>query len=163
MIVAWTKATDPAMAYSAAELLNELGADSQAALQPFVEMLSDEDADARTRAAGVLAVSGPAAKSAIPALTQLLELEENAVVRVSAAVALWKIDDQTGTAVRVLAAALRSDDLEARRRAAWTLGEIGPAAKSAVPALVRALKDSDKTVSDGAGYSLLRIDPTAAP
>jgi HEAT repeat protein len=57
---------------------------------------------------------------------------------------------------------LKDRDERVRQSAAWALGEIGAAAKPAVPALIEALKDEDRDVQFRAAEALKRIDPEAA-
>jgi HEAT repeat protein/DNA-directed RNA polymerase subunit RPC12/RpoP len=57
--------------------------------------------------------------------------------------------------------ALRSDDAKTRSEAAQALGNVGPAAKIAVPDLLKACKDSDEFVRRFALDSLKRIGPPA--
>jgi HEAT repeat protein len=108
-----------------------------------VEGLSSGDAEVRRTAIEGLQHLGSDARAAIPALIEAMGDPEGNV-RKDATVALTS-------------ATLRSDDVEARRRAAWALGEMAAAAKNAMPALRQAAKDSDQTVSEGAEYSLHMI------
>ncbi len=62
-----------------------------------------------------------------------------------------------------LIAALKDEDKEVRGRAANALGQIGPAAKEAVPALIAALKDEDRLVRLHAAWALGQIGPAAIP
>src|SRR5262249_8383862 len=54
---------------------------------------------------------------------------------------------------------LRDRDEEVRSGAAYVRGEIGPAAKEAVPALIESLKDQDKGVRCWAAWALGEIGP----
>src|SRR5262245_45525654 len=56
---------------------------------------------------------------------------------------------------------LSRSEAQARRSAAFALGQLGPAAAAAVPALVRALADSDPRVADAAAFALGQIGPAA--
>ena len=62
-----------------------------------------------------------------------------------------------------LIAALGSDDLAARRDAAYDLAKIGPDAEPAVAALMVALKDGDEQVRFQSTMALARIGPAAEP
>ncbi len=58
--------------------------------------------------------------------------------------------------------AMTSDpDAELRSDAAWTLGQIGPTAKGAVPVLTGLLADKNSKVRECAAYALGRIGPDA--
>jgi HEAT repeat protein len=66
--------------------------------------------------------------------------------------------------VPALAAVLHEqDDAIVRQRAVVALGEIGPAARTAVPALIGILKDSVNHLDEQAGEALVRIGPAAVP
>jgi len=56
-------------------------------------------------------------------------------------------------------AALKSSDSLERRLAAHALGEIGPAAREAVPALIEALRDPESFVRVWAAAALTRVQP----
>jgi HEAT repeat protein len=63
-------------------------------------------------------------------------------------------------AVPLLAERLRSDrDPEVREWAARSLGDLGPAAKPALPALEGALADVEDAVREAAGKALKKVDP----
>ena len=67
-----------------------------------------------------------------------------------------------GKTVSKWAEALKNEDSFIRWRAASALGQIGPAAKDAVPALMEALKDKHSGVTRRAAASALgRIGPAA--
>lgn len=51
---------------------------------------------------------------------------------------------------------------EVRRSAAKALGQLGTAAKDAVPALIETLKDENGDVRQDAAIALKKIDPEAA-
>ena len=61
--------------------------------------------------------------------------------------------------VRNLVDDLSDDDISAESRlaAARALGDMGPAAKDAVPALINALSDSDPVVQEAAAWALEAI------
>jgi hypothetical protein len=68
----------------------KLAQNQSEALPVAIRLLTDEDADIRARAAGVLGEFGPSAQAAVPALTKALDDEDNDV-RWIAAVALERI------------------------------------------------------------------------
>jgi hypothetical protein len=53
---------------------------------------------------------------------------------------------------------LRRDDIQDRKLAALTLGEIGPIAEDAIPALFAAADDEDEGLSELAVWALEEID-----
>lgn len=87
-------------------------------------------------AAGNLALFGPDAVAAVPALIDMLEVQS------TTGAAPWLNDP--------------------RRRAVFALGAIGPAAKAAVPALLEAMNGQDQGLARAAAKALRRIDPDAA-
>ena len=118
---------------------------SQKSVSELVALLTDEDKDVRLGAAKEL--------EAYP--SGVMEAEVKA-------------------AVPVLIRALKAQEAEVRRGAAYALGKIGVDAKAAVPALIEALTDKGGrdpgmgcwahlyTVGYAASRALLQIDPEAA-
>jgi HEAT repeat protein len=86
------------------------------------------------RPPAVLAQLGPVAAEALPALRQILK-DESHPWRALAAVAVWKIARQPAEVLPVLLKALQEGDWEGLA----TFGEMGAAAKEAVPALRKLL------------------------
>jgi HEAT repeat protein len=68
---------------------------------------------------------------------------------------------QPTMAGRRWADALRDPDAKVRRKAAFTLGNIGPSDPAVLPALIRAFKDSDAGVRCEAILALLKYGPGA--
>ena len=104
-------------------------------------MLADDDSRVRTRALRVLAE--------LP--EESLEIARRVAVRLGdsdlqprrwAAVVLLRIGEP---AVPVLIDALERDSAEARWRAAWVLGQIGPGAEAATEALQALASDDPRT------------------
>ena len=59
------------------------------------------------------------------------------------------------------AEALRDPDAKVRRKAAFTLGNIGPSDRAVLPALIGALNDADRDVRCEAILSLVKYGPGA--
>jgi hypothetical protein len=133
----------------------------EAAISVLVRVLWEEG-PARVKAAEVLGRMGPAARSAVPALTNLLKGSDTEA-RIQAAQALWRIDRRVDEAVPVLVGALksftprqgnilnvvghsgvRSGALPGPpcQQAAEALAEMGSSARGAVPALLEVLHAS---------------------
>ena len=115
----------------------------------------------RIKAAEVLGRMGSAAKSAVPALRELLKVSDPDT-RLQIAVALWTIDHRAEEAVGVLVSLLKDSATSSQRNAlnppgrfgltsstpppppcqlaAEALGQMGPAARAAVPALTEVMK-----------------------
>ena len=115
--------------------------------------------EVRVAAARSLAIIGPEAHSAIPALDHALHDPEMRV-RLDAAAALGKIGRES---VPVLMRALEDKDPEIRHAAAYGLGEVGLDAQPAIPLLTQALQDTNQQVRASAAYSLKLIQPRGIP
>ncbi len=125
------------------------------ALSVFIEMLNQ-----RSLRGDILALAvdemGPPAKQALPALARLLD-EQDPQVRLAAAKAFWHVDpDHVGRAVPTLG--MLTEELFSQRVGAIKLlGEIGPAAKAALPQLQTCLKDEDEEVAAAAAKAVRAI------
>jgi HEAT repeat protein len=88
-------------------------------------------------------------------------------VRLPAAEALWKIEGPTDEVMAVLIRAVRERDYRTdwwvsdAHTAIGLIGEIGPAAKDAVPALREAFRDTRFPHRERAAWALGRIGPAA--
>jgi len=111
--------------------------------------------EVRVAAARSLAIVGPDAQAAIPALDQALH-ERQLRVRLEAAAALGRIGRDS---VPVLMRALQDPDPGIRHAAAFGLGEVGLDAQPAIPLLTQALQDTNQQVRASAAYSLTVIQP----
>ena len=107
----------------------------------WIEVLKDKDVRVRNAAAFVLGQIGPAAKDAVPALSEALKDKEG-YVRRAAVSALGRIGPAAKDAVPALMVALKHKNRRVRSYAANALGQIGPAAKAAGPAL-KAMSEND--------------------
>jgi HEAT repeat protein len=105
----------------------------------------------------ILASVGSPAASAVPVLTDLLHAPPP-VDELGAAVAVWRI---TGDASTALPGLLKWSGY-GWYKAIDTLGEMGPAAKAAVPLLLPMAKGGDSLRQRSASAALKRIDPEAA-
>src|SRR5205823_1334495 len=99
-----------------------------------VQALENGTSPQKKNALGRLGKMGTAAKAAVPACMALLN-DADPSVRVHAAVALYRVDQQTQPGVSVLISGLHDEDIGVRSLSAWGIGEIGSAAKEAVAAL----------------------------
>ena len=133
-------------------------AGAEAALPRLAEVLRDEQETVRAAAARALGALGLTAKATAPALLAVLD-DPRADVRAVAALALARMELSPG-AVPSLVHSLGSRDDYVRGFAAWSLGNLGPAAQDAVPALVQALGVDD--TASVAAAALARIGPAAA-
>jgi len=131
---------------------------SRSATSALILALDSPEEGVRSHAAWKLSDGGPAQKQALPALNRKLSDTSDAV-RINAALAVYRIGNQTNEAVAVLVGALRSNVGTDRGNAAYHLSLIGPAAKGAVPALELQAKETDEYARKSARTALLKIDP----
>jgi HEAT repeat protein len=152
------------------------GSDLQLELHALVGTLRGGEAAGRRRAAQALGECGPAAREAVAPLIEALS-DADYWVSEMAAVALRKITGapnpesdrrrrgsrEPGSpppAVEKLLAAIQ--DPGSRWMAVVALGELGPAARDAVPALAEALEDRELSVRWDAAKALGKIGAAAA-
>jgi HEAT repeat protein len=179
---------DKLVVRSAASALGDVGSDADLVLPELQKLLADDSASVRAIALSALMEFGPLANKTIPAVCQMIN-DDSTIVRAAAARALGQIglgsqqavqalmdaiDDSHGgvtipaanslsqlgaTAVPALERLL--DKPEYRDLAVTVLGEIGPAAKTAVPALVALLKSEDEKLRRESFIALATIGPAA--
>lgn len=135
---------------------------SAAMVPVLVDYLDSDNFRVRQAATTRLQELGNSARVAAPRLLALTR-DTRSRDAPSATVALSRIDLAAAkTAMEMAQAALRSSDLQARRRAAEILGSLGLFARAAVPLLIAAAHDDDALVRDRATSALGRIGtPTA--
>lgn len=154
---------DPQIRGDAAVAIAAIGAEAAEAVPALRKLLEDESVPmvARYPAAFALGRIGPAAAAAEPALRQLASSSDE----IMATVAVWaalkvKPDDKSlfESAVPLLRRALRGDREMARLEAAVALGDIGPAAASAIPLLELVAEDDPaKPVRAAAASAIAKI------
>jgi HEAT repeat protein len=152
--------------FAAAEALVNVGTGGDeahaAAVPMFAEALQHKDEQVRIVASRDLPRLGPPAKAALPALKKLLD-DEKPEVRLEAAITLVALDGaEAKGAVPALIAGLKMGDAAATR-AAKALGELGPAAKDAVPELVKHFDAKNPHLRLHTAGAAGRIDPAQAP
>jgi HEAT repeat protein len=127
------------------------------AVSGLTDALQDQDPSVRGAAAMALREIGADAKSAIPALAQMLR-DPDGYLRTIAAHTLetFKAD-----AVPSVVPMLGDCDPRVRALAAETLRAIGPDARAAVPALTETLHDECPSVRDAAAFALREMGPEA--
>jgi HEAT repeat protein len=122
----------------------------------WIEILIKSDKGARwgpaDEAQDALGPSGPYAKTAIPALIEAFDTEDDNGFQIADTLA-----DYGTTAVPHLIRAMKSPKANVRRGAANALMLIRPLATNAVPVLLEAIKDQDPKVRTGATGALSTI------
>ena len=131
-----------------------------AALPALVRALKDSDPRVRYRAATVLGERGPAARSATPALIELLKTEKVSPPRWSAAFALGKFGLAAKDAVPALIEALADRHESVRTQAAYALGKIG--CDAGLAALIKTLDDPHSDVRATAAEAVGMFGPRAS-
>lgn len=131
-------------------LINFVGPDDSNCVPALVGCLSSTNALVSTLATVGLQRIGPNARSAVPALTVILEGRpgnggQNASpdLQVNAAIALWKIDDQTNLPSKVLRENLTSGNPQTRGMALIYLSDLQPHDVSLILLMVQMLQQGD--------------------
>lgn len=146
------KDDDTLVRIHAAEALAKIVAGHRPAIAVLGDALKDREPRVRQAAARALARIGPGARTATTALVEGLKYADDPV-RLTFIEALGAIGDEK--AVPALIETLQTSTL--RLTAAEALGNIGPAARKAVPALVEGLSDKDRNFRWSCAVSLARI------
>jgi HEAT repeat protein len=159
--------TVPETRNAAMELLAEIGADAQPALDAIVAGLGDEDPGYRANAAMAIAALGPVAKAAVPALEKLLADEAAAPEsRYTTAYALGSIGPEAVAAEPLLRKFAESSDEMLATVCVWAALKIKPEDATlfdaAIPKLRHALQREQELARLEAAVALGEIGPRAA-
>ena len=129
----------------------------------LVDALHSDVDVVRFHAAIALGDFGAAGQPGVPALIHASLWDEEPVVRLEASMALWKIDHSGPLVLYVLSKALDDANELICWIAADCLGQMGPAAREAVPALRQALQRDFRIslIKTGVRLALERIEPQA--
>jgi HEAT repeat protein len=150
----------------AATRLAKLGRQAKAAAVPLVRAAGDPQEDVRQWASAALEELGPPAAEDGPALVELLaDARDSAASAASAAsadVGYWAATllGRLGSGAHTDSLAQALDPryaLAVRQRVCWALGEIGPAARSALDAIETASRSDDPRLARLAHAALARI------
>ncbi|MCA9113569.1 MAG: HEAT repeat domain-containing protein [Planctomycetaceae bacterium] len=128
---------------TAAEQLSKLGEDARAAAVPLCRAAGDSEESVREWSVAALEELGPPSAEDLPALIELLSAESSDTVWWSVTL-IGRLEQDGAAAARVLGDVLGSAaTAQVRQKAAWALGQIGPAAAVAIPALEQAAAATD--------------------
>lgn len=94
---------------------------------------------------------------------QLAALGGDADAKVAALAEIAKLGADAASAVNQIIPLLKDADPVVRRTAAYTLGNIGPAAKAAVPELKAMMQTGDRDQLTAVVNALRAIEPAVAP
>jgi HEAT repeat protein len=134
---------DAAARQAAAERLAQLGPDAQAAAVPLVEACAIDDDSLHEFVTAALEELGPPLPGDVAKLAALVS-HRSLDVAYWAATLLGRLKDHSASAVNELVAALDAHpEISVKQRAAWALGQIGPAAIETLAALQKAAASSD--------------------
>jgi HEAT repeat protein len=162
VIVPALRDPDSEVRAAAAEALARSG---RQAITPMIELLGSAEPADQARAARVLAMMGAESKAAVPALVRVLGVSDDGVQQ-AALDALASIGPDASAAVAPISRMLGArPSLAKRTTLIYTLGEIGPPSKPAVPLITEALRDqSDRegSLNEVAADALGKIGPGAA-
>lgn len=140
------RSADPSVRLAAAEALMPLGEIARPAAAALAKAASDEDEMVREAAVGALEELGPPLPAAITELVPLLATPNDSAYW--AATLLGRLGPAAAPAVPALVETLDGEEnLAARERAAWALGQIGADAKSAVSKLRELSSGSEKRLA----------------
>lgn len=141
----------------AAQALCRLGEDARAAAVPLIRSAGDADETVREWATAALEELGPPSVDDRDAVAALLTAE-NADIGYWAATLLGRLQRDAAPAVGVLQRVLeQSPHTIVRQRAAWALGQVGPAAAEAVSSLEQAAASEDPRLARLADRALQQI------
>ncbi len=162
VIVPALRDPDSEVRAAAAEALARSG---RQAVAPMIELLGSAEPADQARAARVLGKMGVESKAAVPALVRVLGVSDDGAQQ-AALEALANIGPDASAAVAPISRLLSArPNLAKRKTLIYTLGEIGPPSKPAVPLIAEALRDQ----SDRHGFlnvvaadALGKIGPGAA-
>jgi HEAT repeat protein len=146
---------------AAAGALLRLDTENKDALRLLLAALKDHAQYRQCcEAADAVANVGPAAKEAAPALRDLMR-SQYPVVQVCGAAALWRVPGDADPAQPLLLEALKQSS-SVRDVAARKVGEVGPAARAAVPSLLELRNHPEAHLREIAADAVRKIDPAAA-
>ena len=153
---------DEDFASDAALAIAAIGPEAASAVPDLQKRLADDvPAEVRYAAAFALGSLGPAAKPAVARLAELSQAEDPLLATVAVWAALKIEPGETALfdrAIPLLRRALASDREIVRLEAAVSLGEIGPAAKTAIPMLEMVAEDDPaKAVRAAAAAAVKRV------
>ena len=133
--------------------------DIESTVSALIEAVRSENPNVKRAAGDALAVLGPKAKAALPALLEQFG-HEFPWVRVSCQAAVGAMGKQ---AVPALIETLEQQTGGPRIRAAFVLSGIGEDAKPAIPALLKVMDEESPVMQDRIAGVLSSIDPVRFP
>jgi hypothetical protein len=151
------RAADPTERLVSAVALQVVAEDAAMAIPDLITSLSDSHPSVRRAAIMTLAEMGPAALEAVPALTEILQIEPYSVIRQAAAESLWIMGPAAEPAIHALIAASMDPVASVRISAVHALGNFAGNG-DVVSRLIESIGDTEATVRYTAARMLSRID-----
>lgn len=146
-LISKLEGTDTEAQTAAATRLASLGRDAQGAIVALVRTVGIPDEEVLEACTAALEEAGPPSAEQIAPLMSLTS-DCSGDIAYWAVTLLGRARADAAPAAPALVAVLESDvELPVRERAAWALGEIGPAARNAVTALTAAANCDDARLS----------------
>jgi len=127
-------------------------------VESLIQQLESDSEDKQALAAHELGELGPVAKSAVPALTNVVK-ESSVAARSEAIIALGKIGPAAAPAVPELAKLMRGYSVILKYNALQALRQIGPAAKSAIKQITPLMESNNSYLKVSAAWAVATIDP----
>jgi HEAT repeat protein len=140
------------------DALGNMGEKGVVLFPHYLAWLTNADPDIQTTGAHFLGSIGPKARLAVPELVKSAD-STNQHVATAAAIALWSIDRQTNTVLRVHIRHLQQTNHSDRDFAIYCLRNMGPGAAETAPLLEPFLRDPESSVRESAEKALCAIDP----
>jgi HEAT repeat protein len=131
-------------------------------LMRLVKLMQSDDAAERKDGAARLAWLGADARPVLPLIERRLN-DESAVVRATAAWAVWEVGQRSSTAIKTLVPLLDEKDENLATLAAYVLGSMKSHALPALGALRREMAASDGMLRLHLAEAIAKIDPTDKP
>lgn len=162
-VIAALSTNDAEFRSDAAMALGRMGSEAAEAVPQLLTMLEGPASEPSDRYAAAFALgrAGAVAKAALPKLREIAQGKDELLATVAAWAALKISPDDTAmieTAIPLLRRALRADREPVRLEAAISLGEIGPAAATALPILeLVSEEDPSKSVRQAADEAVRKI------
>jgi HEAT repeat protein len=154
------KSGDAATKTEALFALGAIGPTAQAAVTIIADQLGDADPRVVQAAVYALGKIGPASNTALPLLSKLTQSQDE-LLRMTSVWAILKISPGTPQLIQqalpVLVQGLKHSREFVRIEAAMALGELGPAASSAVPDLQGAASDTSAAVRSAVSAAIKKI------
>ena len=135
---------DTVVRAAVASAMGKIGVQDSETAALLAPLLAESDADVVLAGMAALTSMGNAGTDALPAVTSVLTHEQPAV-RSAAIKCFAAINSEQSQSVSVFMSGLKDANWTVRRAAAESLGEIGPAAKAAIPILFVMLQNEDDT------------------